>query len=66
MPCCMNFNNMALLLIVQAQKELQHLLEQLLNASATGVVALDQRLELPGEVGQCTVKADRQIESKSN
>jgi hypothetical protein len=47
---------MAFLLVVQAVRELQQLLEQFLDAAAAGVVAFDQRLELLGEVGAGAVQ----------
>lgn len=45
------FPHMPFLLFVQAIGELQQLLEQFLDAAATGIVTFDQRLEFFGEVG---------------
>ena len=54
--------DVALLLLVQAAGELQQFLEQFLDAPAAGVVALDQRLELLGEVGAGPVQLDQLLQ----
>ena len=54
--------HVALLLLIQAVGELEQLLEQLLDAAAAGVVALDQRLELLREVGAGAVQAHQPVQ----
>ena len=54
--------DVALLLLVEAVGELEQFLEQLLDVAAAGVVALDQRLELLGEVGAGAVQAHELVQ----
>jgi hypothetical protein len=50
-----------LLLLAQVAAQLHQLLEQLLDAPAASVVAVDERLELLGKVGACPVELDELI-----
>jgi hypothetical protein len=57
---------MPFLLVVEAVRQLQQFLEELLDAAAAGVVALDQRLELLGEVGAGAVQLDHPFQLGAN
>ena len=50
------FANVAFLFLVEAVRQLEQLLEDLLDVAAAVVVALDQRFELLGEVGSRAVE----------
>ena len=49
---------MALLFVAEAEAELQEIVEDLLNIAAAVVVAVDQLLELGGEVGAGWIELD--------
>lgn len=50
---------------VEAARQREQFLEHLLDAAADGVVALDQRLELLGEVGARAVEADQLLQPRA-